>query len=150
MALTASTVTSRLFWNHFLKNSLSEHKTLFYGCIIQGTGAILITLSLVDQNYSLMLIGFSFMSFGSAFLIAIAGVSALYLFPDHKGQVGAIYGALQMVGAFGFTYILSLLPATQETIVICSWGVVLLSVVAFVVLLLRERKSTLVSEVLSN
>ena len=60
----------------------------------------------------------------------MASVSALYLFPNHRGQVGAIYGALQMLGAFGFTLGLSALPTDQINMVIASWLLIALSTVA--------------------
>jgi DHA1 family 2-module integral membrane pump EmrD-like MFS transporter len=115
--------------------------TLIYGSIIQIIGCVVITLSLVVHSYLLMLIGFSVMAFGSAFLLAVAGVSALYLFPNHKGQVGAIYGALQMIGAFGFTFCLSLVPATQEVMVLSSWILSLVSSAAIIIMYMCQRKT---------
>ncbi|PMK29923.1 hypothetical protein BCU02_06230 [Vibrio lentus] len=72
---------------------------------------------------------------------AIAGVSALYLFPNHKGQVGAIYGALQMIGAFGFTFCLSFVPATHEVVVLSSWILSLMSSAAIIIMYMCQRKT---------
>ena len=141
MTLMISSVVSRLFWNQFLKNRLSENLTLFFGCVIQVSGCALTTFSLMVKSYSFMLLGFCVMSFGVAFLLAIAGVSALYMFPKHKGQVGAIYGALQMIGAFGFTYGLSMLPATQSMMVLTSWILALTSAIAFFIIFIKQRRA---------
>lgn len=141
MVLIASSVASRLIWNQFLKNRISENMTLVYGSLIQIVGCAVITLSLFVRSYSLMLFGFSLMAFGSAFLLAIAGVSALYLFPNHKGQVGAIYGALQMIGAFGFTFCLSFVPATHEVVVLSSWILSLMSSAAIIIMYMCQRKT---------
>lgn len=115
--------------------------TLVYGGLIQVLGSVVITLSLLLHSYSIMLFGFAVMAFGSAFLLAIAGVSALYLFPNHKGQVGAIYGALQMIGAFGFTFCLSLVPATHEVMVLSCWLLSLISCVAIITMYMCQRKT---------
>ncbi|RSD31283.1 MFS transporter [Vibrio pectenicida] len=139
MALIVSSVVSRLFWSLYLKQRISENMTLVVGCLTQVLGCIVTTLSLLMHSYLLMLVGFTVMAFGCAFLMAIAGVSALYMFPNHKGQVGAIYGALQMVGAFGFTFGLSLAPATHQTMVLASWILSLISISAFVIISLRQR-----------
>ncbi|CAH7063095.1 MFS transporter [Vibrio chagasii] len=140
MLLIASSVASRLIWNQFLKHRISENMTLVYGGLIQVMGCVVITLSLSLHSYSTMLFGFAVMAFGSAFLLAIAGVSALYLFPSHKGQVGAIYGALQMVGAFGFTFCLSLVPATHEVMVLSCWLLSLISCAAIIIMYMCQRK----------
>lgn len=139
MALIVSSVVSRLFWSQYLRQRISENMTLVFGCLIQVLGCVVTTVSLLIHSYLLLLVGFTVMAFGCAFLIAIAGVSALYMFPNHKGQVGAIYGALQMVGAFGFTFGLSLIPATHQTMVLASWILSFISISAFVIISLRQR-----------
>ncbi|MFW7523470.1 MFS transporter [Vibrio ostreicida] len=139
MALIVSSVVSRLFWSQYLRQRISENMTLVVGCLVQVLGCILTTVSLFLNSYLLMLVGFAAMAFGCAFLIAIAGVSALYMFPNHKGQVGALYGALQMVGAFGFTFGLSFVPATHQTMVLASWILSFISISAFIIMFLRQR-----------
>ena len=146
MVLIVSSVASRFIWTQFLKHRISENMTLIYGSLIQIVGCVVITLSLVLHSYLLMLIGFSVMAFGSAFLLAVAGVSALYLFPNHKGQVGAIYGALQMVGAFGFTFCLSLVPATHQVMVISSWILSLSTGIALIIMYRQQSKNLVLAE----
>ncbi|UTZ30641.1 multidrug effflux MFS transporter [Vibrio campbellii] len=130
LVLMAASVSSRLFWNSFLKTRISEIMTLALGVLIQIAGGFVALYSVTIQSYFILVTAFALFAFGSTFLTTVASVSALYLFPNHRGQVGAIYGALQMLGAFGFTLGLSALPTDQINMVIASWLLIALSTVA--------------------
>ena len=141
LALMAASVSSRLFWNSFLKTRISETMTLVLGVLIQIGGGLLALYSVAIQSYSILVTAFALFAFGSTFLTTVASVSALYLFPNHRGQVGAIYGALQMLGAFGFTLGLSALPTDQNTMVIASWLLIALSAVALLKITLTSKQN---------
>ncbi|WP_335673713.1 MFS transporter [Vibrio azureus] len=141
LALMAASVSSRLFWNSFLKTRSSETMTLVLGVLIQIAGGLLALYSIAIQSYSILVTAFALFAFGSTFLTTVASVSALYLFPNHRGQVGAIYGALQMLGAFGFTLGLSALPTDQNTMVIASWLLIALSAAALLKITLTSKQN---------
>ncbi|MEF1271061.1 Bcr/CflA family drug resistance efflux transporter, partial [Vibrio campbellii] len=49
--------------------------------------------------------------------------------------------ALQMIGAFGFTYGLSMLPATQSMMVLTSWMLAMTSAIAFFIIFIQQRRA---------
>ncbi|PNQ54134.1 MFS transporter [Vibrio agarivorans] len=140
LVLMASSVTSRLFWNSFLKNKITENMTLALGVLIQVVGGLLSIYSVALQSYPILVVSFAIFACGSTFLTTVASVSALYLFPNHRGQVGALYGALQMLGAFGFTLGLSALPTDQTTMIIASWFLIMMSTVALLKIIISSRR----------
>lgn len=46
-----------------------------------------------------------------------------------------------MIGAFGFTYGLSMLPATQSMMVLTSWILALTSAIAFFIIFIKQRRA---------
>ena len=138
IALITSSISARLIWNRYLKNNITDNTTMSWGCAIQLVGSVITTYSISVNSFVMIVIGFTVTAFGASLLITIAAVSALYLFPNHKGQVGAIYGALQMLAASIFTLCLSMLPTTHTTLVEVSW---FLASVAIAALLLLKKKA---------
>ena len=138
IALIASSISARLIWNRYLKDNITDNTTMSWGCVIQLLGSVITTYSISIDSFVMIIVGFTITVFGASLLITIAAVSALYLFPKHKGQVGAIYGALQMLATSIFTLCLSMLPATHATLVEVSW---FLALVAITALLLLKKKA---------
>lgn len=56
---------------------------------------------------------FTIFVFGSGLITTVVAVSALYLFPNHKGQAGSIYASMKMAGMFLVTQVLSHVESTS-------------------------------------
>ncbi|MGD6734832.1 hypothetical protein ACP5PY_00045 [Photobacterium leiognathi subsp. mandapamensis] len=60
-----------------------------------------------------IIVGIGIYCFGAGLTTSVVAVSALYLFPKHKGQTGALFGSMQMVGIFTLTFIVSHLTSVE-------------------------------------
>ncbi|KXO08380.1 Multidrug resistance transporter, Bcr/CflA family [Moritella sp. JT01] len=111
--IVSCTIASRLFFSYYLKTHVTKRRMLLTGGAMMLVASGLLVLNIELHLFTLMLIAICLYAFSSGLLTATAAVSALYLFPNHKGQVGATFGALQMLGLFSLTQLSAHLPDTE-------------------------------------
>ncbi|MFD2177429.1 MFS transporter [Veronia pacifica] len=143
--LVVCSVASRIIFSRFMMNRVTENQTLAIGCGLQIMGFVVAVLSGYQANFSLLVAGFAIFAFGSGLVTTVAAATALYLFPDHKGQSGAVYGALQMAGVFAVTFVLSLLSESLVTLIEVLGVMTVVSVFACVYLLRPESDQSALS-----
>ncbi|ROS01772.1 DHA1 family 2-module integral membrane pump EmrD-like MFS transporter [Sinobacterium caligoides] len=113
LVLIGSTISARLVFNNLLKQRFSERQLLLAASIIMAIGSLGLVGNLGIGSFALMLTSVAVYCFGAGLTTSMAAVSALYLFPQHKGQTGAIYGSLQMGGMFLLTLLVSHIANTE-------------------------------------
>ncbi|WP_318441153.1 MFS transporter [Photobacterium leiognathi] len=118
LLLIGCSLCARIVYIRFLKYTATEGRIIKVASCIMLLGALTILSNAVFHSMATIIIGMGLYCFGAGLTTSVVAVSALYLFPKHKGQTGALFGSLQMVGIFTLTFIVSHL-ASIEWVMAC-------------------------------
>ncbi|WP_305841815.1 MFS transporter [Photobacterium leiognathi] len=118
LALIGCSLCARIIYVRFLKYRQTEGNILKTASAIMLIGALFILSNLYIHSIITIIVGIGIYCFGAGLTTSVVAVSALYLFPKHKGQTGALFGSMQMVGIFTLTFIVSHL-ASVEWVMAC-------------------------------
>jgi DHA1 family 2-module integral membrane pump EmrD-like MFS transporter len=130
LLLIGSTISARLVFNSLLKQRFSEKQLLLSASIIMVIGSCGLLANITYASFSVMILSVAVYCFGAGLTTSIAAVNAMYLFPQHKGQTGAIYGSLQMAGMFLLTLLVSHIANTELVMAVVFVMMATLSLVA--------------------
>lgn len=113
LLLIGCSLCARIFYIRFLKYTQTEGRIIKVASCIMLFGALTILSNVVFHSMATIIIGMGIYCFGAGLTTSVVSVSTLYLFPKHKGQTGALFGSLQMVGIFTLTFIISHLASIE-------------------------------------
>ncbi|WP_305813919.1 MFS transporter [Photobacterium leiognathi] len=113
LALIGCSLCARIIYVRFLKYRHTEGNILKTASAIMLIGALFILSNLYIHSIITIIVGIGIYCFGAGLTTSVVAVSALYLFPKHKGQTGALFGSMQMVGIFTLTFIVSHLTSVE-------------------------------------